>query len=945
MSFNNFDERNLNGLLHIITGDSDTVSQPCDFDLDLGRPPALTFVTGLFDLAFFPPTMAEVLGIASSITALIENTITVIKYLKDVKNAPKERDELQRELQYLEICLTALERTTQLSTEDDPWLRTLDRLQDMFKELLELLDGLKMKLKAGSSRLKKFLRRMDWTMTKESVMEDLGRIERFKSLILIAGQHDNIALTLAIQKTLGNIKDNVDVILENTGVILGNSNSARQFQMDEKAKEVASWLTPVDYNAVQRDKLQQRVDETGQWFLRSPEFLNWVDSPVAPSVLWCAGGPGVGKTMLASTTVDHLRMKFKVDEADKVLVFCIFCDYRTTDQKTVTIIRSLLKQLIQARRRLTAPIEAFYDKWSDDGMPSPSLAEITSLFSVELKSVDQICVLVTSRPLDTMQSFTKAHKIEIQANNADLEKCVIAGLACGNLPTILSNDESLHEKICKTVVKKADGMFLLANIHMNLLAQCTNRRQLDTELDNLPGTLRNAYEYLLARIDSLPSKDLAYRVFGWVAFAAEPLEVVALQDALAIESGTKKADPANITDEGILLSICARLIVTVDINNYRCFKFVHYSTQEYFISQEDKLFPHIHVDFTCICLAHMSFNPMFDSNKQIILFSWYSSHYWDFHACKCSGSSTAKAILAFLDDKPTQMEDIAQPFREQQVDIRDPTFFTDMVCAVKLLLGAPEVDFQHLHGLCLAAYVGNYNLVLNLRNNASAIDCEGQVPFLHEVPSTSLSPAQKDSSGCRGSCTPLCTPLIAAASNGHRILVGWILRSSEPTSLNAIHNLQLHPSGYALLLQEDDIDTSIQFKGQTPFMLAARYGFTEIMELFLERQEDDPNALGENGRTALHAAIEESQHGSIDLLLKSGQVDVNRKDCEGRTALSFAARLGSIQSVKRLVDHVGIDISVKDNNGKSAYNIVVEGGQHEVVTLLAEYAVKGPGTE
>ncbi|KAK0503537.1 hypothetical protein EDD18DRAFT_1138281 [Armillaria luteobubalina] len=142
--------------------------------------------------------MAEVLGIVSSITALIQNTVTVVNYLKDVKNAPKECDELRRELEHLKICLTALKDTTQLSTPDDPWLATLQQLQDRFNELLELLDGLRTRLKAGSSRLKRMLRKIEWTMTRESVKDDLSRIERFKTLILIAVQHDHVALTLAI---------------------------------------------------------------------------------------------------------------------------------------------------------------------------------------------------------------------------------------------------------------------------------------------------------------------------------------------------------------------------------------------------------------------------------------------------------------------------------------------------------------------------------------------------------------------------------------------------------------------------------------------------------------------------------------------------------------------------------------------------------------------------
>ncbi|KAK0485429.1 hypothetical protein EDD18DRAFT_1428356 [Armillaria luteobubalina] len=373
--------------------------------------------------------MAEVLGIASSITTLIENTVTVINYLKDVKNASKECDEFLTELQHLESCLIGLKLMIQRSMKDNPWLATLQQFHnsDGFKQLLDLLDGLKMKLKPGSSQLKRMWQKIDWAVVKDSVMGDLSRIERFKSLILIAGQHDNFTLTHAIQKTLGNIKDKVDEI--------------RQGQIDGKAKEVAKWLTNMDYNAIQHDKMQQRTKDTGQWFLQSSKFLDWVDGSVEPSVLWCVGA-GVGKTILASTTVNHLCMKFEEDETDKAVIFCIFCNYCATDQRTITIICSLLKRLIQACLHLTDGIQDFYDKWSHGGK-LPLLEDITSLLSVELKLYDciyiildaldeldddkchegvldalkalgnQICLLMTSRPLDTMQSFTEADKIEI----------------------------------------------------------------------------------------------------------------------------------------------------------------------------------------------------------------------------------------------------------------------------------------------------------------------------------------------------------------------------------------------------------------------------------------------------------------------------------------------------------------------------------------------------
>ncbi len=75
-----------------------------------------------------PPTMAEVLGVASSVTTLIGNIVTLTKYVKDVINAPEEITQFTKEPARLEICLTALRGLIQLSTEEDPWLKTLKQL-------------------------------------------------------------------------------------------------------------------------------------------------------------------------------------------------------------------------------------------------------------------------------------------------------------------------------------------------------------------------------------------------------------------------------------------------------------------------------------------------------------------------------------------------------------------------------------------------------------------------------------------------------------------------------------------------------------------------------------------------------------------------------------------------------------------------------------------------
>ncbi|KAK0215986.1 hypothetical protein EDD85DRAFT_441539 [Armillaria nabsnona] len=150
--------------------------------------------------------------IASSIAGLIRNIDTVVGYLKDVKDAPKERDKLSRELRYLDIYLPPIKNLISYSTDDDPWVVTLQQSHHRFKKISAILDGHKKKLRDESAKRPWKLR---WPFTKENVADDLSRIKRFKTFILGAMQHDNRALLHVMQETLGNVNGNVERIAEN----------------------------------------------------------------------------------------------------------------------------------------------------------------------------------------------------------------------------------------------------------------------------------------------------------------------------------------------------------------------------------------------------------------------------------------------------------------------------------------------------------------------------------------------------------------------------------------------------------------------------------------------------------------------------------------------------------------------------------------------------------
>jgi hypothetical protein len=98
---------------------------------------------------------------------------------------------------------------------------------------------------------------------------------------------------------------------------------------------------------------------------------------------------------------------------------------------------------------------------------------------------------------------------------------------------------------------------------MDTLMGKLNVREVRRALEELPEGVDNAYDEAMARIErqDRPRAQLAEKVLSWITFAFRPLSVEEIQHALAIELETTSLDPENITDEEVLTSVCAGLVV------------------------------------------------------------------------------------------------------------------------------------------------------------------------------------------------------------------------------------------------------------------------------------------------------------------------------------------------------------------------------------------------
>jgi hypothetical protein len=134
------------------------------------------------------------LSVAASIIAVLQLTGTVIGYLNDVKNAPKECQQCTIEASNLQTLLVNLRYRLEQGQAGRPWFTAVGALTvengplDQYKLALVQLQS-KVETQDGIQKVK---RRLLWTFKKEEVASILARMERLKSLVSMALEMDHM---------------------------------------------------------------------------------------------------------------------------------------------------------------------------------------------------------------------------------------------------------------------------------------------------------------------------------------------------------------------------------------------------------------------------------------------------------------------------------------------------------------------------------------------------------------------------------------------------------------------------------------------------------------------------------------------------------------------------------------------------------------------------------
>ncbi|KAI1743289.1 ankyrin repeat-containing domain protein [Xylaria scruposa] len=572
------------------------------------------------------------LSISASVAGLVTLAGTVFslvaKYIKDVRDAPKEARDLLDEvkqfsvlLHHLSLVARELEITTKTGEEalrDSPnlqWHHIYDCqriLNHVENRLTRNTEGLK-----SSTTLTKIRSRLKWPLSSDDTKDMIQTIQRHKltiNLALSATSYSRLAICLSRQeaadkrqekteKDISSIQDTVERILEiDTKVSLDRE---RTEVLNAFVKFADPWH---DFEMVQ----SLRHPLTGLWFTESDDFKEWRATP--GSKLWITGIPGAGKSVLAGLIVRECLKLSSVDDRKATAYF--FCTYRNKATHSArNLLSSLVSQLARQKEEAFLVLEKYHQE-IDSQEPvaaEPSLRELLPVFKNMCRLFDQVFVVVDGLDeCDTdevvynlSQLLLKTNStsisllllsrdvvlirdrlesdfshVEIEAHKEDIQLYVFTELErrIESKQLRLRNLE-LKTEIVDRLVHGAKGMFRWVACQLDYLGELPSDRERRNALSKLPPTLPATYERILMKVEqsSIEVRRLVQKTLLLISASLNNVDY--LREALSIRDDSKTLTEEDMVDEYEIMLRCSSLIRKS--TDGKQLEFSHFTVQEF----------------------------------------------------------------------------------------------------------------------------------------------------------------------------------------------------------------------------------------------------------------------------------------------------------------------------------------------------------------------------
>jgi hypothetical protein len=334
------------------------------------------------------------LSVAGSVAGLISLADTVFRklfrYVKDVKNAEKDAQDLKSEVAALSGVLHNLHvvaqdlEADQVSTYSTRTGHVNSCLATLYK-LDEILDKIGV---SDRGKLRNTIHKLSWPFKSVNTKQFIEDIRQHRNNLNLALSADCMTALLKCLSTQDELLKRVDDIDTRR---LDKERIETRITMDLERQRILDYFLFVNPHENFKTSLKLRYPTTGFWLTENEIFSAWLRGTT--SHLWLSGIPGAGKTVLSSLIIQECMNRASTERA----VAFFYCDYKSLDsQNSVNILASIASQLARQNENSFQILKKYHTALHPQNQlkQSPELEQLIQLLRSMSSTFEDVRIVV-----------------------------------------------------------------------------------------------------------------------------------------------------------------------------------------------------------------------------------------------------------------------------------------------------------------------------------------------------------------------------------------------------------------------------------------------------------------------------------------------------------------------------------------------------------------------
>lgn len=386
-----------------------------------------------------------------------------------------------------------------------------------------------------------------------------------------------------------------------------------------------------------KDRNEQRVPETGEWFLEHPKFLRWRENE-SGNLLWVSADPGCGKSVLSRALVDEGLLSLDIRKVSVCYFF--FKDDDPSRQSGAEALSAILHQLLIQKPTLLQHAKSsfenngemlrtmFNELWDIlmkcatdpqageivcvldalDECKKPAredlVTQLSRFYSAQDKAKTHLKFLITSRPyydielsfnssIDDISTIQLEGEYESEKISKEIDLVIDYQVPRISRMRKFPLKPEVQHALREHLKKVPNRTYLWLHLILDAIRKSLDSTAIRLErlIDRLPRTVEDAYEKILTKINDSELAEQARRALHIIVAAARPLTLREINIALAIDENLESGNSCQSYDyldlesaksiQHKVRNLCGLFVSIIDSRLY----LIHQTAKEFLISE------------------------------------------------------------------------------------------------------------------------------------------------------------------------------------------------------------------------------------------------------------------------------------------------------------------------------------------------------------------------